>query len=404
MEDNNGCDMLCLFGGGSMVLVNGSIAIGEEEEEEEDTHNTKIVHIEESCVSSGQADDEGLDLNNLVAVKEVTGMGPNKHTAWVPVSNSMDTKHQHKSSVLWYYSNPLTVTDSKDHLKCVHGFSHYNKPSCLSPSLNTLENEDGLITIEDPSATVVECNGMIFLAIIQILELCVDSIIVQTLSAQHLHKPNVHIKAQIMALTYLDSSSNVDWEWTSRFESTGTASHLHNLAGAWIDATNPILRTHTNGKMSGLPTFAFHTCELQAMAAVIYKWVYKEQHDLPTIAATDSFPYRSEGGMWLMPLLSYSNANTVSGSACFVCEKDHSSRLQSDDNCCPCHPTVSVKEPTGPGLIKHMGGHILHDPCLRNRNQPCEFCLNTDGLCVIRLIKCNKTDHIDLNNSQCPSL
>jgi hypothetical protein len=52
-----------------------------------------------------------------------------------------------------------------------------------------------------------------------------------------------------------------------------------------------------------------------------------------------------------------------------------------------------------------MGGHILHDPQLKDANNPCGFCLNTAMLCTIRLIQSiKKGNKIDMINSHCPNL
>ena len=34
-----------------------------------------------------------------------------------------------------------------------------------------------------------------------------------------------------------------------------------------------------------------------------------------------------------------------------------------------------------------MGTHILHDPAVKDLNNPCGFCLNVGNLCSIRIVK-----------------
>lgn len=60
---------------------------------------------------------------------------------------------------------------------------------------------------------------------------------------------------------------------------------------------------------------------------------------------------------------------------------------------------------SGPDLLRHMGSHVLHDPQLKDANNPCGLCLSTGNQCTIRLIKRGKAvDKIDMRNSRCPNL
>ena len=60
---------------------------------------------------------------------------------------------------------------------------------------------------------------------------------------------------------------------------------------------------------------------------------------------------------------------------------------------------------SGPELLRHMGSHILHDPHLKDTDNPCGFCLSTGRSCAIRLVKHKKTGgKIDIANSRCPNL
>jgi hypothetical protein len=46
----------------------------------------------------------------------------------------------------------------------------------------------------------------------------------------------------------------------------------------------------------------------------------------------------------------------------------------------------------------------LHDPHIKDADHPCGLCLNTGSRCVFRLLKRNKVDQIDLDNSRCPNI
>lgn len=95
----------------------------------------------------------------------------------------------------------------------------------------------------------------------------------------------------------------------------------------------------------------------------------------------------------------------ASGSACFICEGKNALR-HSQDGIVRCRfcPQVIVSNMKGPELIKHNGGHILHDSRLKDAENPCGFCLGTDSSCSVRLVKRGKVFHVDSNNSnsKCP--
>ena len=59
---------------------------------------------------------------------------------------------------------------------------------------------------------------------------------------------------------------------------------------------------------------------------------------------------------------------------------------------------------SGPKLLEHMGAHILHDPHIKDADHPCGLCLNTGSCCVFHLLKWNKVDQIDMDNSCCPNI
>jgi hypothetical protein len=98
MDIGDGYDMLCPFRGNKVVLINGSIAAGEEEEtaEERDEANMSNDNIPRSSLS--EMDEGGPDLDDLVGNQEAeeneNGIGC-KFDAWL----SVDGKPQHKATI-----------------------------------------------------------------------------------------------------------------------------------------------------------------------------------------------------------------------------------------------------------------------------------------------------------------
>lgn len=79
------------------------------------------------------------------------------------------------------------------------------------------------------------------------------------------------------------------------------------------------------------------------------------------------------------------------------------SRETSLDMCRICQ-NVSLSSLSAPALVKHMSGHILHDPALIGAETPCGFCLSTGSICDISLIVTSKNTTIDMKSSKCPHL
>ena len=137
-----------------------------------------------------------------------------KFEAWLAVGDTPGSlgKLQHKSTILRFCSNPLTVAVSEDRLKRVCGFSKYNEPTVHSANFNldAAEDADSMLAVEDLAVTLVCCNGLIFLAVIRMLDLRVDSAYVESLPARILHEPNVRAHGQIMCLVLSDGSHQPD--------------------------------------------------------------------------------------------------------------------------------------------------------------------------------------------------
>ena len=91
------------------------------------------------------------------------------------------------------------------------------------------------------------------------------------------------------------------------------------------------------------------------------------------------------------------------GRACFVCEDDSMTSVDIDLDTCRLCQKVKLSSLSGPALVTHMSAHVLHDPRLKDSQQPCGFCLNM-GLCTIQLQSSSKSTTIDVKTSRCPNL
>src|ERR1700723_3856871 len=93
--------------------------------------------------------------------------------------------------------------------------------------------------------------------------------------------------------------------------------------------------------------------------------------------------------------------------ACFICEDQGSPKGAIRQECrCPRCPTLPLSITKPSKLVQHIGMHILHDPAVRDTNNPCGFCLNVGNLCSIRIIKGKGRKGaltVDPQRSRCPN-
>ena len=311
MEKLGGFDILSPFGNSKMMLVDGTLAVGEREETEEEREgapDSQPFMADTVSGGFGLEEDLDLDLDDVMGEEEVASFGDGKplYSPWVEI----DGKKVHKASVLRIYSNPLATSDSKDRLKRVRGYSQYNKTpeiqaAHLCQSAATLTEGIPLLEVEDPAVILVRSNKRVFLALFQILAIRFNSKNVQSLPAAHLHEPNVRIHGQIMKLSLCDIShqpDGPDWEWNGAFEHR---SAFQNAEGQWIDLIDPEVQRASRGRNIGSDTYAFRSTELRAMAAMIYQRISNDVSRLPEIMQTETFPYRSAEGEFTLVTVLY---------------------------------------------------------------------------------------------------
>ncbi|KAF9536838.1 hypothetical protein CPC08DRAFT_771434 [Agrocybe pediades] len=395
MQAAGGYDILCPFGGDKMVLVDG-VTAGERDETEEEVDEPTIVaepsQSDVTHLSDATPDEPDMDDASIVADLTDTATSNAIPEPWINIVDSANSRKAHKASILRIYSSPLTISESKDRLKRVRGYSRYNetknKLAGSSTDTGNLEEADdsNVLCVLDPALTVVQCNERVFLAVFQVSGIRQDSKDVQSLPLEYINEPNVRISGQVMQLSLISSTPSVDepdWEWTGTFEPRG---FLRDIEGSWIEVIDPALQAASSKRTTLDETYGFRTSELRGMAAILYERTKDDMSRLPSVPVTDSFPYRSE-----------------TGQACFVCESDVLEGTRTSDEVsptCPLCPSVRVLDLSGPDHLKHMGAHILTDHRVKDRPNPCGFCLRSD--CNIVLGRSGQAYTVDLLQTDCP--
>ena len=311
MKNEGGYDILCPFGDGKMVLVDSHLLASERDETEEERDDAPAAEAEPDVANPGDGGDIEPDMDDVAGTTELTDSQTTQAPeAWISIddSNLPSVKKVHKASILRMYSSPLTIADSKDHLKRIRGFSQYNESKSGAETLSFLSlpssSEEEMICVLDPALTLVRCNNKVFLAVFQVLGIRHDTADVQSLPSRFLSEPNVHIHGHVMKLGLIDGTpepDQPDWEWDGGFE---TRSSFRDIEGRWVELIDPQMQLASRGRNVGEDTYVFQTPDLRSISAMLYErvCVVNETHRLPSISLSDSFPYRSSTGRLLQYL------------------------------------------------------------------------------------------------------
>ncbi|GJE96780.1 hypothetical protein PsYK624_129860 [Phanerochaete sordida] len=383
MEDGDGFDMLCPFGGNRPVLIHGSLASGEREEDDEE----RDIAVEQPDTTADQAASQesspSLDVDDLAGCEAAaldasedasdtaggSGRG-HKISAYVHIDGS--TKPRHKGAVMGVYSRPFEIIESKDRLKRVQATAQYEEQ--LGPGREdylTGDNDEGVLSIEDPIVTVLQVNNLYFTAIIQLTRIILDGLNVQFIRTAQISEPNVSFRGRIMVLVPRESShqpDGPDWEWSGAYASS---QDVDSIQGMLVEPIDPEMLPAALPTLHGRQTIAIRTADLQSIGALIFERAQSVLHLAPSVKPLDSFPYRISGG-----------------EACFLCETEVGSRgTQPDRNRCPQCPAFRLADVSAPIQLRHIGAHILHDPKLKGVESTCGWCLRVGSSCAVYIRK-----------------
>jgi hypothetical protein len=245
----------------------------------------KSTEFTQQSDSTDVPDDTAEDFEDVLAIHEPQA---HKHSPHVLV----DGKQVSKASIPKDLMQNHTVRLSTDRTKRVAGIPAFSNQSA-TPHI-TFDNPTGApsLRIGNPIATLVQCEGDVFLAIGQVntivLGLCsMDSIVLDLLP-----DPATKISYQIFQLvpTHATDEPNgdYDWRWSLGFESRS----MHNVAVHLIHPLNPTVSNQVPGK----PTYLFSSDVLITVAASIDSQLAPIHYNaIPELSRSDTFPYRYNG-------------------------------------------------------------------------------------------------------------
>ncbi|KAH9020543.1 hypothetical protein EDB83DRAFT_2432480 [Lactarius deliciosus] len=287
------------------------------------------------------------------------------------------------------------VPGSTDCLNWCAGLSRYAKTSPF-PDLSdgVIDSiSKGVLSIGDPATTIVNCEGQLFLAIIQINNILFDASLVLEISPRFLMEPTVTVQFQIYQVVKTSNDDpdvdGADWKWNQKLEHV-----VLKTKGTFIQVISPAIAIPE----VNVPIYFFRTDELRAIAASLFSSV--PVHDrgrfLHLLKRSSHFPYR-----------------TNNARAAFVCETELDERpitgpMSAQSDCCPmCRLAIPWDLSKPHKILKHVATHILFDSTLDTATELCGLCMRPSTLCVFYLRKGKgpgSASQIDERTSRCPNL
>ena len=217
--EKKGYDMTYPFGQG----VETAILDSDDDEETEHSLSTipEPLSVEAAvemlaATPIGEGDRPLLDMEDHASI-ETSRDRRGKFNPLVDVGNG---KMVPKAHVLQELERAMfsRVPGSTDRLNRCAGLTHYTTTSLPHPSLDVSGIDSAsteVLSVGDPAATIVQCEGRFFLAVVQINEICFDASSLLEISPRFLIKPAVTVQFQIFQVVeaFSDDSEIGGSDW-----------------------------------------------------------------------------------------------------------------------------------------------------------------------------------------------
>uniref|UniRef100_A0A8H7XX72 Uncharacterized protein n=1 Tax=Psilocybe cubensis TaxID=181762 RepID=A0A8H7XX72_PSICU len=260
---------------------------------------------------------------------------------------------------------------STDRLRRVQGTERFSKAIESNGGCTHLLDDSELLTIQDPVATLVKCDGHIFLCIGEVNNIkIVSEPPVEAISMDDISESDpgrISISISVLGLRRSietdDPSLICDWR-TYRPAQERT---IHVTAKA-ILPLNPTISS------SGLEHM-FYLLEGTFLVALVDQLYSSADTELikrlAMVPISPDFPYYEE-----------------TGKACFSVSAISLDGAGGVMNACPiCDPPFELAGKVGPRILEHMASHILHDLNINREDEPCGLCLRPSPQCLFFLKK-----------------
>jgi len=246
----------------------------------------------------GEGDSPLLDIEDHASI-ETSRDGRRNFNPLVDVGNGNMVS---KARVLRELERAMfsRVPGSTDRLNRCAGLTRYTTTTLPHPSLDvtgidSASNE--VLSVGDPAATIVQCEGRFFLAVVQINEICFDGSSLLEISPRFLIEPAVTVQFQIFQVVEAFSDDpdidGSDWKWNRQMEKA-----VMKTKGTFIQVISPAVAI----PQVNAPVYFFRTDELRAIAAALFSSILLQDHPrLPNLRKrTNHFPYRTKTGIFII--------------------------------------------------------------------------------------------------------
>lgn len=296
--DRNGYDMTFPFGTEDVDDDEES----EEDVEEHDQETTQAVDFTESEVSVvleqpifGVGEGPLLDLEDHAAIESNRG----EKGSFDPFVE-IDGKNISKPRALRELFKAMfsVMGGSTDRLGRIAGLTRcaVTTPAVIKTGIEPGSGSSGprsVLSIGDPVATALKCEGNVFLAIVQINDILIDNESVLEIAPAFLMEPVVTVQFQALQLVEIVDHVNdvdhtdADWKWNRKMERP-----ILKTRGSCIQVIDP----DVSSRVPLEPVYLFRSDELRALAAFVVDSITDEERlRLPSVKRSDFFPYRSHG-------------------------------------------------------------------------------------------------------------
>ncbi|KAG8922940.1 hypothetical protein FRC02_011506 [Tulasnella sp. 418] len=220
-----------------------------EEEEDEPEEDEDAIQTLPNEANGGADESTELDLEDAAGVEDSLA----EQTKVLPTVE-VSGKSVYKACVLRELSKYHAIRGSTDRLKRVANLARYVVKSSGSANLidqDTVFNDSAALVLNDPATTLLRCEGQVFLAVVQINQIKIDTNSTDTIAVDLLlvGESTVSIGFQILQLVPVGEENDIgaDWEWSQRYEAS------HKTCRRFVQPLNPAISTANQD----IPTYIF---------------------------------------------------------------------------------------------------------------------------------------------------
>lgn len=182
---------------------------------------------------------------------------------------------------------------STDRLKRVQSVGRYNSQALDGISNSVMNTEAPGLMLHEPIATILRCEGKLFLALGEVISITAGSEAFEQISLDIIGDDSVNILYQLVYLipTLNDDSLDPMYDWKSTRQLN---TPRFKIPGRLLQAINPNVSVTDDDKRQ--PCYTFDSSVLVSLAAdLLLQLAPQDAKLVPRVSLTKDFPYRTAG-------------------------------------------------------------------------------------------------------------